>query len=68
MTERGEPADDGDIRWLVVADEALAGTCAGWQRHRRCTDEHGRRLPDPHPACLHAQFVHDRTLLEHGLL
>lgn len=29
-----------------------AGTCPGWRTARRCTDQAGRQLTDPHPACL----------------
>jgi hypothetical protein len=52
---------------MALADEAMEAACAGWRRDRRCVDDSGSRLANPHPQCLHARYRYLVILLQHGL-
>lgn len=56
---------------LTVTERArslLASSCVGWRRNGQCVAPDMSPCPEPHEACLLAQYHHDLLLLEHGLL
>ncbi len=64
-------AEELGVEPLTVTERArsmLDAACEGWRTDRRCVDQLGVPLHDPHPRCLRAQYHHDVLLLEHGLL
>ena len=66
-TQPAGPVTTYRERAVALADEAMAVACSGWRRDRRCVDESGHRLAQPHPQCLHARYRYLLIRLQNGL-